>query len=324
VLRGAIIGFGAVAANGHWPAYAESGEARIVAIVDRTEARRKAASESMPEVRTFATMSELATGVEIDFVDISTPPSLHAEPMLEALGRGWNVLCEKPLVLDPTELEKVREAARTAERAVVPVHNWKYAPIIQRATTALRSGAIGELREVRIETLRIEDCAAIDPNHPNWRRDPVLAGGGIVMDHGWHSIYLARHWFDANPTSVEAALHHVPAAGIEDEATLSLEFPKGRAEIFLTWRADKRRNTMRLVGDEGEIVIDDDVLGIGDETIRFASPLSAGSHHADWFAAMLPDVIANFRSPEKAQVSFDEAALCLSVIRRAYEVARRV
>ena len=324
MLRGAIIGFGAVAANGHWPAYAESGEAKIVAVVDRTEARRKAARESLPAVRTFATMSELAGGAEIDFVDICTPPSLHTEPMLEALGRGWNVLCEKPLVLDPVDLEQVREAACAADRAVVPVHNWKYAPIIQQATTALRSGAIGELREIRIETLRIEDCAAIDPNHPNWRRDPALAGGGILMDHGWHAIYLARHWFDEDPIDVNAAMHHVPAAGIEDEATLTLQFPKGHAEIFLTWRADRRRNTMRLVGGKDEVVIDDDVLRLGDETIRFASGLSAGSHHADWFAAMLPDVMDNFRSPGKARAGFDEAALCLSVIRRAYEVARSV
>ena len=112
VLRGAIIGFGAVAANGHWPAYAESGEAKIVAVVDRTEARRNAARASLPGIKTFATMSELAAEAEIDFVDICTPPSFHAEPMLEALGRGWNVLCEKPLVLDPAELENVREAVR--------------------------------------------------------------------------------------------------------------------------------------------------------------------------------------------------------------------
>jgi hypothetical protein len=47
--------------------------------------------------------------------------------------------------------------------------------------------------------------------------------------------------------------------------------------------------------------------------------LSAGSHHADWFEAMLPDVLAGFRSPEKARKAFEEAALCLSVMRRAYE-----
>ena len=76
---------------------------------------------------------------------------------------------------------------------------------------------------------------------------------------------------------------------------------------------------MRLIGERGEIAIDDDTLRSGSDSIRFESGLSAGSHHADWFAAMLPDVIASFRQPARALASFDEAALCLSVIRRAYQ-----
>ena len=321
MLRGAIIGFGEVARNGHWPAYADSPEAKIVAVVDRTETRRKAARETVPGVATFATIEELAAGAEIDFVDICTPPALHGEPMLDALGRGWNVLCEKPLLLDLVELEKARRLAREGRRAVVPVHNWKYAPIVRRATEILRSGAIGQLREVEIETLRIQDCAVADPDHPNWRRDPAIAGGGVLMDHGWHAIYLARHWFGEEPIEVRASLHRPTPKEVEDEATLTLAFPSGPAKIFLTWRADVRRNTMRLIGERGEIAIDDDTLRAGGESIRFESGLSAGSHHADWFAAMLPDVIASFRSPEAARQSFDEAALCLSVIRRAYQTA---
>jgi predicted dehydrogenase len=321
VLRGAIIGFGAVACHGHCPAYAKSHEATIVAVVDRTEERRQAARESLPGVATFATIEELAAGAEIDFVDICTPPALHGEPMLDALARGWNVLCEKPLLLDLVELEKVRSLAQQSGRAVVPVHNWKYAPIIRRATEMLRSGAIGQLRGVEIQTLRIQDCAVADPNHPNWRRDPAIAGGGVLMDHGWHAIYLARHWFGEEPGEVRAALHRTGPNNVEDEATLTLVFPSGDAKIFLTWRADARRNTMRLIGERGEIAIDDDTLRFGGESIQFESRLSAGSHHADWFAAMLPDVIASFRSPESARQSFDEAALCLSVIRRAYQTA---
>ena len=319
--RGAIIGFGAVAANGHWPAYANFSGAQIVAVVDRTEARRQAARESIPGVATFETVAELAAGPKIDFVDVCTPPALHGEPMRTALSHGWNVLCEKPLLLDLAEIEEVRSLASNSGRAVVPVHNWKYAPIIRRATEALQTGAIGKLREVQIETLRIEDCAAIDPDHPNWRREPALSGGGILMDHGWHAIYLARHWFGEDPTVVEAGLRRA-SIGIEEEATLRLQFPSGNARIFLTWRAERRGNRMRLLGDQGEMAIDDDRVRIGDEEIRFESALSAGSHHADWFAAMLPDVMASFDSPEKARKSFEEAAVCLSVIRRAYETAR--
>jgi predicted dehydrogenase len=323
VLRGAIIGFGAVAANGHWPGYEQSREAKIVAVVERAEERRRFAQELIPSVAAFATMEALVAGPGIDFVDICTPPALHGAPMREALAQGWNVLCEKPLLLDLEEVEEIRSLARESQRAVVPVHNWKYAPIISRTTEALRSGAIGKLRAVEIETLRSEDCAAVDPDHPNWRREPALSGGGILMDHGWHAIYLARHWFGEAPTNLETELHRA-ANGIEDEAKLTLHFPRGDAQIFLTWRADRRRNRMRLRGDRGEIAIDDDTFRIRHEEIRFESALSAGSHHPDWFAAMLPEVIAQFRAPGKAQASFDEAALCLSTIRRAYQTARIV
>jgi predicted dehydrogenase len=321
MLKGAIIGFGEVARNGHWPAYAASRDAEIVAVVDRSAERRKLAQESLPGVATFSSIEDLAGGADIDFVDICTPPALHGEPMLEALGRGWHVLCEKPFLLDLVELEKVRALARERGRAVVPVHNWKYAPIIRRATEILRAGAIGELRAVEIETLRVQDCAVGDPDRPNWRRDPAIAGGGVLMDHGWHAIYLARQWFGAEPTEVRASLRRGTPALAEDEATLTLVFPNGRAKIFVTWRADERRNTMRLVGEGGEIALDDDTLRIGGESIRFESALSAGSHHADWFAAMLPDVIASFRQPKLSVEAFEEAALCLSVIRRAYQAA---
>ena len=320
MLRGAIIGFGEVARHGHSPAYATSREAEIVAVVDPTAERRKLARELRPTVAVFSTLAQLAAAMRIDFVDICTPPAFHGEPMLDALARGWHVLCEKPLVLDLADLEKIRAAARVHKRAVVPVHNWKYAPIVRRATEMLRSGAIGQLRGVEIETLRIQDCAVADPDHPNWRRDPAIAGGGVLMDHGWHAIYLARHWFGEEPSEVRASLHRSTPKGVEDEATLTLVFPSGSAKIFLTWRADVRRNTMRLIGERGEISIDDDTLKAGGEPIHFESALSAGSHHADWFAAMLPDVIASFHHLEAALESFEEAALCLSVIRRAYQL----
>ena len=319
MLRGAIIGFGEVARHGHWPAYAESADVKIVAVVDPTDGRRQIARESLPGVAIFSTIEELAAGPEIDFVDICTPPALHGEPMLDALKRGWNVLCEKPLLLDMVELEQARSLAREIGRAILPVHNWKYAPIIRHATELMRSGAIGQLREVEIETLRIQDCAVADPDHPHWRRDPAIAGGGVLMDHGWHAIYLARHWFDEAPGEVCASLHRPTPEGVEDEATLTLSFPNGHAKIFLTWKANVRRNTMRLIGERREIAIEDDTLRSGSDSIRFESGLSAGSHHADWFAAMLPDVIAAFRQPARALASFDEAALCLSVIRRAYQ-----
>lgn len=320
MLKGALVGFGEVARHGHWPAYAASREAAIVAVVDRTAERRAVAAGLGCSVATYAALDELDAAA-IDFVDICTPPALHGEPILEAVARGWHVLCEKPFLLDPAVLDVVRTRAAEAGRAVVPVDNWKYAPIIRRATEVLRAGSIGELRQVEIETSRPRNAASVDPARPNWRRDPAIAGGGILMDHGWHAVYLTLHWFAQPAKSVGALLHHPPGGGVEDEASVTIEFARGEATIALTWNGTDRWNSMRLAGERGEIVIADNILHVRGTTTaaeKFEPALSAGSHHADWFSAMLPDVVAAFRDPARALPSFEEAAQCLSIIRQAY------
>jgi predicted dehydrogenase len=322
VLTGAIVGFGEVARHGHWPGYASSREVRIAAVVDRTAERREEAQRLDPGIAAFASLTELLdSGLPLDFIDICTPPALHAAPMLAALDRGWHVLCEKPFLIDAAPLAMVRTRIAGGGLAAIPVHNWKYAPIVQAATDALRSGAIGRLRQVRIETSRTRAAATADVNGPNWRRDPAVAGGGILMDHGWHAVYLACHWFGVPHASVRCTLHRPASGEVEDEASVTIGFPGGEARIALTWNGSSRRNAMSLAGDAGEIEIDDSLLrvrGPRPATRRFPQPLSAGSHHAEWFAAMLPDIVATLRAPALGRPLFDEAAECLEIIQSAY------
>ena len=320
MLTGAIIGFGEVARHGHWPAYAAASEVRIAAVVDSSFERRALAEQLAPSIRTFATVDELARSVAVDFIDICTPPSLHAAPMLAALDHRWHVLCEKPFLLDSGVVETARVRASEASVAVVPVHNWKYAPIIRQATAALRAGAVGALRRVELETRRVRLAPTADAERSNWRRDPAIAGGGILMDHGWHAVYLVLHWFGERATAVSSVIEH-PQGGVEEEASVTLSFPSGDAVIGLTWNGSARSNVIRLVGERGDIVIGDDTLHVGGSVtgaVTFAPALSAGSHHPDWFSAMLPDVLASFRNPALARPVFEEAAECLSIIQRAY------
>ena len=52
-----------------------------------------------------------------------------------------------------------------------------------RATARLRRSAIGRLaRRVETERLRVFRAPI---RRANWRRDPAITGGGILMDHGW-------------------------------------------------------------------------------------------------------------------------------------------
>ena len=60
----------------------------------------------------------------------------------------------------------------------------------------------------------------------------------------------------------------------------------------------------------------------GTEEVKYPSALSAGSHHADWFASLIPDVAAAFREPQRSRALFEEAATCLDIIQRAYAAAK--
>lgn len=318
MLRGAIVGFGNVAQFGHWPAYAESRDAEIVAVVDESAERCATALALNPELRVCDSVEQL--GGDVQFIDICTPPARHAEPMLQAIARGWHVLCEKPFLLDRETLDEVRTRAAAASVAAMPVHNWKYAPIIRRASDLVRGDAVGQLRRVEIVTLRKQHAAAALAQ-VNWRRDPRMAGGGIVLDHGWHAFYLAMHFFQQRPIEVEAELHRAEATSVEDEARVRLTFASGEVSIELSWNASERTNQLRLIGDAGEIAIDDDTLEVNGHVTRFDGALSAGSHHPDWFAAMLPDVLASFREPRLSGAAFEEAAACLEIAQRAYAKA---
>jgi len=321
-LNGAIIGFGEAAQHGHWPAYARSDELSIVAVVDRTADRRRVAEGLAPELRTYASLADLAAAETLDFVDICTPPALHVEPMLAAIAQGWHVVCEKPFILDVAALERARACARERQVAVVPVHNWKHAPIVADATVRLRQGAIGALERIDIEVERLRDFKGADPDKPNWRRDPAIAGGGILMDHGWHAVYLTLAWFGERPDRVDARFHKPAADAVEDEADVTLSFPNGVATIRLTWNGTVRRNTIRLSGSAGTIALADDRLilrsAAGAEDVRYPQALSAGSHHADWFSALVPQLASWFRDPASSRDAFDEAAACLDIVQRAY------
>jgi len=324
-VRGAIIGFGEAAQHGHWPAYAASDILSIVAIVERTPERRRIAQSLSPSLRTYESFETLAAAEDLDFVDICTPPALHAAPLLAAIARGWHVVCEKPFLIDDAALTHARAGARDRAVSVVPVHNWKYAPIVREATRRLRHDAIGAVERIEIEVERLRDFKGADPLRPNWRRDPAIAGGGILMDHGWHAVYLALQWFADRPHAIDAEIRRPASSAVEDEADVKLVFARGTASIRLTWNGAIRRNTIRLAGSRGTILIADDRLiqenGSGRDEVKYPSALSAGSHHADWFASLVPDVAAAFREPERSRAPFEEAASCLDIIQRAYAAA---
>ncbi len=328
MLRGAIIGLGNVAVHGHLPGWLARRDVEFVAAVDVSPTRRPVLEGLLPRARWYDSVEALLAAEALDFVDVCTPPAAHAAAVRAALGRGLHVLCEKPLVCTPDDLGSLAALAASTGRALWTVHNWHHAPIVREVRRLVRGGAIGAVRRCLWQVLRTKPAVAGDGDANNWRLDPAVAGGGILVDHGWHAFYVLHGWLGQTPTRLAATLEtrrHMQWP-VEDTAAVRLEFPDMTAEVFLTWAADVRHNRVELDGTEGAIQVDDDTVVLrrngSERRWTFPAGLSGGSHHADWFDGVASGFVAEATGSGPRGANLAEASLCVTLLSSAQASSR--
>jgi predicted dehydrogenase len=337
-LKGALVGYGFIGSRGHTPAYLKRDDVDIVAVVDGCADRRTLVPELLPRARTYASVAELfRSHTPLDFIDIATPPSEHFTIAEEALRRGIHVLCEKPLTTDESDAERLVDRAVEARRVIFPCHNYKFAPTIRAIGDAIVSGRIGRVRSVTLATLRPTHAKGVPEWNPHWRRQQRWSGGGIAMDHGSHTFYLAFDWLNAWPTSLTAKMvNQEPNVwDTEDDFAATLMFPGSRtAHVHMTWTAGARSVIYTIHGERGAIIARDDdieVLTQGqaattgemkwevDHLVASSSWMDAS--HTEWFNAMFDRFLAAVESGDYAGDDVRDACRCVAVIREAYASA---
>ena len=330
VLRGALIGFGGVAEQGHLPGYLRDPRFEICAVVDPDQAaRERAARASGQAIRPYSSLAACLGSERLDFVDIATPPSEHLEAIEGAAGAGLHVLVEKPLALSFEEALRVERATRRGEVALTVVHNWHHAPAFRAAREALDGGAIGAPDEVEFVTERTEPAGG---GAHSWRLDAKIAGGGILVDHGWHQLYLARALLGGrDPQSVQATTERRrwKQWSVEDTAQVQVCYRGGaRAVLRLTWAAPRRRTLVTIRGESGILRVKDGCVVVaarGEPEQPWPSERDApdDSYHASWFPGVLDAFADAVREPASAFANQREALLCQAVIDAAYRSAER-
>lgn len=327
MLKGALVGFGQVAEKAHLPAWLKAPGFSIAAVAEESQQRRDAAARLVPGARIYPSLDALLDAEDgLDFVDIATPPFLHARQASQALRRGLHVLCEKPLALSTAELAGLLELSEPRRLAVFCAHNWKRAPLLEEAARLAGSGVIGRPSHAELHTLRSQPARAAGEN---WRTRPELSGGGILADHGWHGFYLLRELLGADPLSVAARLAFPEGRGEgEDEASCLLVYPSATAALHMSWRSPRRSNWGIVYGSQGSLELRDDhiLAARGDSPARrldFPEPLSRGSAHPHWFLALLEEFRLEITDPARRGQNLARAASCVALLEAAYASHRR-
>lgn len=329
-MHGALIGYGTIG-SGHLIAYQEIKEMSIDAIVDPVEKRRELATAQFPSIRAYANIDELLNCEVIDFIDICTPPNTHCEYIIKGLSNKWHVLCEKPLILSMQDYGIILPLIKMSNCVLYPGHNYKFAPILQLIKNTVQSNNFGQIIGGHFRTFRNGHALGIPEWNPHWRRFPAISGGGILRDHGTHSIYMSCHLSQKQPISVSCLagnLRNDDFMNTEDTALMTLHFEGDkRFVIDLSWAAKFRNSYYAVSGTQESMIIENDTyihktatgaLIRGSLRSEFDDP-----SHIAWFVQMFADFRDVIINPERQLSLLQEAQTTTLVIDQAYESAKQ-
>ncbi|RQX05600.1 Gfo/Idh/MocA family protein [Micromonospora inaquosa] len=317
-----VIGYGR-AGEAHARCYDTIPQTRIVAILDPTPTRRDAARARFPHAAVAATLDDI--DVDIELALICTPPTSHEAYTEQALMRDAHVFCEKPTFLDPGNGAKLIALARQRNRIIYPGHNYVHSPLLQRLRELGAPERIGPLQRLDMRIERPTSASGSPDWNPSWRRNPAVSGGGVLVDHGPHCVYLAE-WLTGMHVHMVGCTMGYSTVGVEDHVELVLDMSgKIEAHILLSWRAPHRRNTYSLTGTHGTVVLNDDTLvedsPTGRRTWRLAETPRSRHAHDDWLPALADDVLRQVASPAMEAELARPALVVAHAITAAYASA---
>lgn len=244
----ALVGAGRIAQS-YVDVVAASDCVEVVAVADVDEAAAARLARRFGDARSFVSHGALLDGVEPAGVVIATPPITHGPIALEFLQRGVPVLCEKPLAVDTATAREMIQAAERAGVILTMAAKFRFADDVTRARHIVDSGILGDL-------LLFENAftSRVDMSG-RWNADPRIAGGGVLIDNGTHSIDIARFFLGPIGEVMAVEGKRTQALDVEDTVRLFLRSVEGViGSIDLSWSMDKSLDHyIAIFGTEGEI-----------------------------------------------------------------------
>ena len=327
--QGAIVGIGKIAQTGHLPAFDDEHiklQAAIVAAVDPNPVSRQRALEKFPHLRFYDTLGECCSKEQIDFVDICAPPHLHSTVIREAVQRSLNILCEKPFALNQHEALQLAELLRQHPNIIfIPCHQYRNSHIWKHLYEFKQESKTASGWFIEFSVFRTEADPGLLGGATSWRTQSSISGGGIIADTGVHYLYLC-YWIMGMPKSVTVRTQKLcyTNAGVEDTAEIILEYPAGVAHINLTWAADRRANSARMITRNGSIIYDGTKMlkYSGDRSEMLSVPdASDKTQYVAMYVQLIEDFLRQTTDGHQNAAWIDEAYQSVRILEMCYRSA---
>jgi len=249
MLKGGIVGCGAIADISHMPAWQGMKGVEMVAVCDQNEKVAMATAKRWGIPSVYSDFSQMVNSEELDFLDICTPPLTHYQLAIQAIKAGLHVLVEKPMAVSLSEADEMVSASKEHGIKLCIVHNNLFSPVIQAAMSLVDTGAIGELVAVEIHALDRSDRYLSKQNH--WCHS---LPGGVLGEYAPHVVYLASA-FLGNIRSVRAIARKYSEYPwvTADELKVLLEAENGLGALTISCNSPVTALTLSIFGTERNV-----------------------------------------------------------------------
>ena len=195
---------------------------------------------------------------------------------------------------------------------------FRYVTDVIRAKSIIKSGLLGEPR--LLENVFVSPVDMSD----RWNSQPLVSGGGVVMDNGTHSADIVRYLMGPITSALMIQEPSVQNLSVEDNALLLFRTASGvMARVDLSWSFDKQQpDYLRIYGTHG-------TLHIGWKESRYKQSSSSewitfgtGYSKIAAFQGQLRDFCQAIDGKQSTLVTAADALASSQVIQAAYQSAK--
>ncbi|MEI6519583.1 MAG: Gfo/Idh/MocA family oxidoreductase [bacterium] len=226
MIRYAVIGCGVIGPV-HAQAISQIPEAQLMAVCDVDIARAQKVADEYNVAVVMEDYRQILERDDIDAICICVPHYLHAQIAIEAAEAGKHIFCEKPMAIDPEDMDNMIDAADDAGVQLGICFQHRFDPVMIELKKMVDEGKFGKLLMGSAQVICLRDEAYYASE--DWRGKWETEGGGVLINQAIHTIDLMM-WIFGEAESISGTYNTLrwdEIIEVEDTAVGVVEFENG-------------------------------------------------------------------------------------------------
>jgi predicted dehydrogenase len=184
----------------------------------------------------------------------------HLQVVEVAAPKGIHIMVEKPLAANLNDALKMQQLAKEHRVMLLTNYETSWYPSTAESFRLVRdSNFVGQIRKVVFHHgHQGPKEIGVGDEFFQWLTDPVLNGGGALIDFGCYGANLATYLLKGQePVSVTALTNQFKPQiypRVDDDATIILNYPSLQVIIQASWNWTFNRKDMEIYGDSAAII----------------------------------------------------------------------